>query len=287
MRTKQALNAESVGDDEVSDKRGKGTLLRGLEIIRVLRDAERPLSLAEIGEICEFDSSTTHRVLQMLVEDGFILKDDASRRYLPGPSSFAPLSLYHPISVLRRDAEPQLIALRDRLGYTTGIALFCFQARVLLDLAQGRDPWYPYYETWLRSPIHGSASGKLLLLSMTLEERRHALGEEPYQACTARTITTAKGLQAELKAIEQRGFAVADEDAFEGRSAVAAPIHSSKGDIIGCFVVAGKSPGFSKERIEEAGKALKVAAESFTRSTPSVDAVAKCVGFSIRRPGKR
>lgn len=282
-RTKLRGGRDGPGSDTAMDMRGKGTLSRGIEIMKVLRDAEKPLSVAEIGEFCEFDPSTTHRVLQILLEEGLVLKDEATKRYITGPGAFAPLSLYHPISEFRRDAEPQLLLLRDTLGYTTGVALFCFRERVLLDLAQGRDPWYPYYETWLRSPVHGSASGKLLLASLNPDDRRQLLGDEPYPACTEKTITSEKSLLAELALIEERGYASADGDAFSGRSAVAAPIRTSRDDVVGCFVVAGKSTDFSPERIQATGVELKRAAESFSKSTPSVDAVAKCLGFSIWR----
>ncbi len=264
---------ETEGREAPATGKGAGSLARGLRLIEILAEASRPLSLADIANLSDFDTSTTHRLLQVLVNEGYALKDDGAKRYLASPKSFFPLSLYHPLNVVRRDAEHTLISLRDELGETTGIVMFCFGERILLELAHGRDPLTPYYGTWLSSPLHGSASGKVLLMSMPQSERQRLLRPGPYQAHTSKTITDPEALERELASFKETGYVVARDDAFIGLTALGAPIRNSAGVCLGCFVVSGRTQNFADARIERAGVALRNAADLFSHGTPSLKAL--------------
>jgi DNA-binding IclR family transcriptional regulator len=71
----------------------------------------------------------------------------------------------------------------------------------------------------LAVPLHCSALGKVLLAFGAAR-----LPAEPYEARTARTITTRFALDAELAAVRDRGYAVTDEELEPGLVAVAAPV---------------------------------------------------------------
>ena len=59
----------------------------------------------------------------------------------------------------------------------------------MVDFIRGRLPLSPYYDTWLKSPLHGSASGKILLAWLPDEEREQLLGPGPYTSHTPKTVT--------------------------------------------------------------------------------------------------
>ena len=71
----------------------------------------------------------------------------------------------------------------------------------------------------LSVPLHCSALGKVLLAFGAA-----AMPSEPYEARTARTITTGPALDADLAAVRDRGYAVTDEELERGLVAVAAPV---------------------------------------------------------------
>ena len=71
----------------------------------------------------------------------------------------------------------------------------------------------------LAVPLHCSALGKALLAFGAAP-----LPVGPLEARTPRTITTRAGLEAELAAVRERGYAVTDEELESGLVAVAAPV---------------------------------------------------------------
>ncbi len=71
----------------------------------------------------------------------------------------------------------------------------------------------------LAVPLHCSALGKVLLAFGAA-----AMPCEPFEARTARTITTRAALEAELVTVRVNGYAVTDEELEPGLVAVAAPV---------------------------------------------------------------
>lgn len=249
--------------------RRSAPLGRAFQVITNLTDAARPLSSAEVAQLCELDTSTAHRLLQSLASEGYVLRDGA-KRYVASAKLLFPLPLYHPWNVLRRDSAQTLIGLRDQLGLTTGLVAFCLGQRILVELAIGRDPLSPDYRTWLSSPLHASGSGKVLLMDMPPATRRHLLGPEPYEKFTRNTLVKASALDDDLAKSQQRGYVVASDDYIAGFRVVAAPIRTEGGAIVGCLFCSGRSTSLTDSALQEAGAALKKTAEVFFFASPAL-----------------
>ena len=236
---------------------------RAFQIVNALADATRPLSSVEIAQQCGIDPSTAHRLVRSLVSEGYVLRNTA-KRYVASPKLLFPLPLFHPWNSLRRDAEPMLVGLRDQLGFTTGLVVFCVGERILLELMTGRDALSPDYHTWLASPLHASGSGRILLMAVSQSARRALLGREPFKRFTDRTVTSMAALEQELADSGKRGYVLACDDFIAGFRVVAAPVRVSGGAIVGCLFSSGRSATFTDEVIPEVGTALKKAAEIFS-----------------------
>jgi DNA-binding IclR family transcriptional regulator len=58
------------------DTRGQTqALMRGLRILRILVDADKPMSATEIGRICGLHQSSVSRILATLTEEGYVRKE--------------------------------------------------------------------------------------------------------------------------------------------------------------------------------------------------------------------
>ncbi len=268
------------GEDRAASEPAKevGSLARGLRILQTAVEASSPMSLTSIAQACGFDTSTAHRLLRVLVKEGYILRDDRAKKYLASPKGFFPLSLYHPLNVVRRDAEHTMMSLRDEFGETVGLVVFCLGKRLLLDLTHGGDSLSPFYDTWVMSPLHGSASGKVLLMSLSRADRRELLGPGPYARHTPKTITDPEALEADLAASRERGYVVARDDAFEGLTVLGAPVTNNGSAVLGCLFMFGRSGIFDDRKTEAAGNALRRAAGLFSHGTPSLKAMSDLLG---------
>ncbi len=261
----------------VEDPAADMPLARARKVLEVLFDSTRPLTALEIAKRCELDPSSSHRLVQNLAACGFLLRDEESKRYLPHPQMLFPFPIYHPWELVRRDGASLVMPLRDRLSLTTGLVIFYFGSRVLLELAPGRDPLSPSYKTVLSSPLHASGSGKIFLMSHAVAERRELLGRAPFERFTPATIVDHEALNADLAAAAKRGYVVAVDDFMSGFRVVAAPI-SVDDAIIGALFCSGGTSSLPDERIDAVGDEVKRAAMLFSRATPNLRLLAELLG---------
>jgi|SoiMethySBSTD1v2_1073268.scaffolds.fasta_scaffold325112_1 DNA-binding IclR family transcriptional regulator len=256
----------------VEAKTDSGTLQRGFAILELLNEATRPLTSREIADAIQVNDSTVHRLLKTMRELGYVCRDEA-KRYHASPKSFLPLTIYHPLNLLRRETFEPLRALREQFGLTASFIVFVGSERLVLDVSGVTGMLTPYYDTYLRSPIHASASGKLLLQSLSPKVRAELLGAAPFRAFTPKTITDPDALSRELDETARRGYAVNLDENFVGISAMGALIICGPGQAAGCLLLAGASDRFNEQRIDEIGQALREKADLFSFGSPPLRAV--------------
>jgi DNA-binding IclR family transcriptional regulator len=182
------------------------------------------------------------------------------------------LSIYNPLSEFRREANATSNKLKDRVGHTVGFVLFLENERILLDISYGRNSLTVAHDTWLKSPIHASASGKLQILAKGEGMRRYieSLELKPY---TTATICDPKRLENDLLESYRRGFVVVRDEHIKGLTAIGAPVWNLVGACIGCLFLNARSSDISAEQISELGELLRNESELFTLSTSSAEPV--------------
>ncbi|UKJ76551.1 IclR family transcriptional regulator [Azospirillum brasilense] len=255
-----------------------GTLARGLAILDAIVDAPQPLLLGEIATLTRLDQSTTLRLLRTLEDSGYVVRLADSKRYAPSPKALLPLPLMHPINQLRRESHSILIELARTLRETVVLVLYLSTERMVTDIAQAPGSLSPYYNTWLHGPLHGSGSGKALLLSLDAEQRAAILGPEPYKAFTAQTITKQADLERDLATSAERGYVVAHDEHHLGLTAIAANIPTWNNGHVGCLVVTGHSRDMDEARVADIGLELVRVAKLMPYQLSSLRSVAHVVG---------
>ncbi|MDN3517554.1 IclR family transcriptional regulator C-terminal domain-containing protein [Aquisalimonas lutea] len=255
-----------------------GTLARGLAILRTVLDAAQPLALADIAAATQLDLSTTHRLARTLEDNGYLVRIGSSKRYAASPQALEPLPVMHPIQQLRREARSIIEGLASRLRETVVLVLYLDTERMVVDIAQSQGSLAPYYNTWLNGPLHGSGSGKALLLSLSPKERNELLGKEPYPAVTPYTLTSHEALEADLAASKARGFVSTRDEHYVGLSAVAANVPTWHGKSTGCLVVTGHTRDLDAERIASVGEELARVSGLMLYQAPSLKAAAQSLG---------
>ena len=107
----------------------------------------------------------------------------------------------------------------------------------------------------LAVPLHCSALGKVLLAYGAA-----TMPCEPFEARTARTITTRAALEAELATVRLSGFAVTEEELEPGLVAVAAPVFAGGPSAIAAISVSAPAARLTSDLIPAAAaKCVRVA----------------------------
>jgi DNA-binding IclR family transcriptional regulator len=108
--------------------------------------------------------------------------------------------------------------------------------------------------------LHSGASGKVILAYLNPEERARTIQEKGLKRLTANTITDPSALKKELEEIRRRGYAVSDQEIYQGVKAIAAPIFDFQGKITASLGVAGPRERLTVKKVVSLTPILKEAA---------------------------
>lgn len=252
-----------------------GSLYRGLSVLAALSGAAQPLALAEIAATTGLDQSTTLRLLRALEDIDYVIRVPDSKRYLPSPNVLMPLPLMHPLEQLRMESWPVLHELASDVRQTVVMMVYLGTERMVLTLVRGPEGVAPYYGSWMRGPLHATAIGKALLLTYDSVQRQRILGPEPFAAPTRSTLTHLSQVEADLALSAERGYTTAENEYYEGLSAVAANVATWDGIVVGCVAVTAQTRSLEGRRIQEIGTAVKRAAHQMLFRAPSLAAAAR------------
>lgn len=236
-------------DDRSEDKRGgAGSSVQSvdravsvLEILARLGEA----GVTEIAEELGVHKSTAFRILGVLERRGLVDQEKDRGKYYLG----AGVLRLAGAAVIRLDISQEgssvCRALADDTGETANIAVLDGDAAVNIMQARGAAAVTAYNWLGRRTPLHATASGKVLLTHLP-RERRDGLLARKLARFTEHTITTAAGLREQLDEAALRGYACSTEELEIGLNAVAAPVRAHDGAIIGALGVSG--PAYRMER---------------------------------------
>ena len=237
-------------------------LTRGLQVLEELTLASRPLGVTELSKRLGIDKSTTHRLLAILLGNGFAEQDPDTRLYRPTSKM-----IWLGSHLLARFDVPNHATpyLRD-LAQTTGFASH------LVVLAQGRALYVGQERSpstiTVDIPIGGvapptcTAVGKALLADLVGDELRPYL--EKLEPHTAKTIVEPERLQADLALTRERGFAVDDEEFHIGVRCIASPIRDYAGRAHAAIGVSGPAADLHANLLPRAAAAVRQAAEAIS-----------------------
>lgn len=96
----------------------------------------------------------------------------------------------------------------------------------------------------VRIPLHSVAAGKAMLAQFPEERVDAVVDRYGLSALTDETITDRAELVAALERIRERGYAVNDEESWEGVRAVGAPVLAPDGGVVGAISVSGSAHRF-------------------------------------------
>jgi IclR family acetate operon transcriptional repressor len=106
------------------------------------------------------------------------------------------------------------------------------------------------------APYHASALGKAILAFQTDEDRSTIIGHLRLERFTSRTLGTAAELEAECRRVRERGHALSLAEEEIGASAVAAPVMSRGGSVLGALAIWGPSARLTRQRLADLGPRL-------------------------------
>jgi len=245
------------------NKGSVGTLARGLDILELFAGGSPELTQTEISERLGLPVPTVHRLVKLLTERGWLVRDDASRRLRLGLGAARLL----PAVRLPDLAREPLRALAERSGETVNLATLEGAEVLYLVSETGANLLTLRSHVGLRLPVHATALGKCLLAQLDDETARRAAGREPYGELTAKTVTTWERLRPQLERVRREGVAYSREEYEIGLHSIAVPLAWVDGDGPVAVNVSLPSSRAGRDATAELTRELRAAAARISGAT--------------------
>lgn len=222
------------------------SLERGFEIVDCLHEAGE-LTVSDLASKKGIPTSTAHVYLKTLCDLGYALHDGGtyrlSLRFLRhGGHTRQESELYQ---IARSEVE----TLAEKTNEVSALGVSENGQRVLLYKSEGPQAVYDNPPIGEYTHMHWTALGKAILAHLPRDEVERIVEEHGLPSRTRRTIDTEEMLFEELATVAENGYAVEDEERWDGIRSVAVPILDGE-RVIGSISVAGPKHRFERERIE-------------------------------------
>lgn len=228
-----------------------GTLARGLDVLELFASSAPELSQKEISDALGLPMPTVHRLTALLTERGWLDRDPATRRLRLGLEMARLVPAVLAGMRLPELARPYLLRLATDMQETVNVAILEGADIVYLLSETGDRLLTPQVMVGMRLPAHCTALGKCLLAQLPEDVARSALGDEPYERRTERTLTTWKELASDLAEIRETGVSISEEEYEIGLVSIAVAVRWIDGPGTGAINVslpAGRAtPAFRDE----------------------------------------
>jgi IclR family KDG regulon transcriptional repressor len=204
------------------------SLTRGFKILECLAEAGEPLAAAEVSRRTGLHRATVHRILTVLVELGYVHKNQHQTLYTTGFYLHTFGYVGNIIARIRYHSARFLKNLSAATGETVHLAALEGTRIVYCDKVE-RDSRTLPTRIGMRRDAHATALGKVLLASLSPDEVSRRYENQVLARHARRTITNFAQLLQSLTTVGERGYALEDEEYENGMRSVAAAIVNPAG----------------------------------------------------------
>lgn len=192
------------------------------------------LTQSEIAARADLDRGTAFRLIQTLIELGYLQAVPQSRRFRLG---VACLDLGYTVlshGALRPIVEPLLRDLVPAVGDAASLGILDGGDVVYLArIGAGLDRHKMDRRPGTRIPAYSAALGHVMLAHLARDEQIARLEGRPRVKLSERTLTDLDALLARLDQVKKKGHAVSDGENAYGLRTLATPIFDAQGLVIG------------------------------------------------------
>lgn len=252
-----------------------GNLERALGVLELLAKNGGRMPLATIADTLDIPRSGTHRLLSMLIDEGFVRQDEEHGEYMLAMKLVSLALIYLSTSGVFDISQPVLDRLAEASGELARLGVVEGDHLTFVGKAQGAKSGLRYDpDMGSNPPLHCTASGQAWLATLPderaieLVSRQGGLGPKAQNA--PRAPRTIQQFLKDLNGARQRGYGVAIETYERGMTSIAAPVRNPvTNEVVGIVSLAGPSSRLPEERLLELAPHLLEAASDMGAATLS------------------
>jgi DNA-binding IclR family transcriptional regulator len=247
------------------------SLERGLRILETVALNGGTTTLAETVRRTALHRSTAHHLLQTLVSFGYLRQDPATRGYELTAKLFRLTARVWTPEQIGRMAEPVAAELTSLTGESTSVAAYYNGEVTIVAKCDPGGPIRVVQQIGTPRPIHATAVGKAIVAFLPVAERAALTAQLAFERYTSHTLVTPDAFEAELQRIRSAGYALDDEEHYEGIRCIAAPIFAYTGHAIASLCIVGPKVRMTRQKLRALREPLRERAQSLSTALGCAD----------------
>jgi DNA-binding IclR family transcriptional regulator len=242
-----------------NDTKNVKSINKALDILMCFDWNDKELTLTEISKKMGLAKSTTSRLLNTMLDKGFLSKDEDNNKYVLGSVVYYLGEVAKETIDLRRISMSVLKHINTKTKETVHVYVYDGLDRICFEQVESPQLIKQSVKVGSREPIWVGATGKAILAFQSVEQWYDVINE-------VKKISdiNSEDFIATLKKVRKDGYAIRDGKKDDNVGCVAAPIFDIKGNIKGCLAIstpAFRFPENSEEYIRLIVKGAKEISE--------------------------
>jgi DNA-binding IclR family transcriptional regulator len=241
-------------------------LERTSEIIDVMTNYPKGISLADICNASKLNKTTVFRILANLQQFGYATQDIQDGKYRLGFKFVEISTTILAESDIRNTAHAYLEKLSSVTSEVVHLIVLDGYEGVYIDKVHNSSNTIRMLSrVGKHLLLHCTSAGKVLMSGMSETEIDNVIRVKGLIKKTENTITNRDTLMKELIKVKAQGYAEDDIENEEGIRCLAAPIYNYKGEIAAVVSIAGVTLRVTKQRLPELAFVLKDITSQITK----------------------
>lgn len=254
----------------MSDSDRIATNMRLFYILDVMAKQQSALTPSEINQHLNWPKQTVHRLCKSMVEEGFLHYDANGKRLLPS-ASLRTLANGLLASDWHASARHQILEkLSSKVKETVNFVIPEQPGMIYRDRVQTNWAFQIHLPVGTHVPFYCTASGKTYLASLTPKNRRTMVESLHLKNLTINTVNSIEPLMQELALVQKQGFALDNEEFYDGMIAIAVPVLDPKGRYHGAVAMHGPTVRLDINALKDNHSDLRSAADQLSQLIFSV-----------------
>lgn len=226
------------------------TALKALRVLEAVAFASTSVSTSDVAASVDIDKAAVYRMLITLVNAGYVVRDEKSKRYRLGykvVSLSRNLLAENKISRLIRHTLEKISAATEE---TVHYSVLDGNETVLVQKVKGKQLIAVDFQIGDRARMHCTAIGKVML---AFQNSRfiESIIDAGLPKFASRTITHPDEIQNELQKIRSAGYAIDDHELSDDMRCIAVPIFEGGGSVQSGISISGPDSRFDMTKLHQ------------------------------------
>lgn len=239
-------------------KDGVKSVEKALKILGLFDVDHKRLTYSEICELSKFPVGSVYRFLLTLSSCGFLDFEPSTKKYSLGPRMIYLGSLAIESINLVDIASPFMEEIKRKTNETVSLFLRRgFKKICVFKVESGHSIRYSSRIGDLIY-LHGGASGKILMSTMTKEELDEYEKVEGFKQLTNSTLTSREEVDEALMKTRNEGYAVSYEERSDNSAGIGVPIFDYRKNVVACLNITLPADRYDQKKIPQWISLLKI-----------------------------